>query len=278
VKAHNFLNLSETITINTMKKYFLLLTILFSSSLFSQLITYTSVRLDEGQNEDYIKIEDFWSKIHESTIAQDLATGWMIWEVIKEEGDEKASSRPDFLIMNFYKDSIQKNKPRNFYEIGRAAYPKLSKKKFDKIWEGGPYGERNIYELERLDNTNWIFGELEIGTVIQFNAFKQLDDSYERYEMEFYKKWHEKGILNGARKWWEFNKILSRNLNTVTSLEDEPTHITIDIYGREIPEAEWEDAWGTPTFMDQMMWNNGSKTREMLDQANLKLVMYRSAN
>ena len=35
----------------------------------------------------------------------------MIWEVIKEEGDEKASSRPDFLIMNFYKDSIQKNKP-----------------------------------------------------------------------------------------------------------------------------------------------------------------------
>ena len=40
------------------------------------------------------------------------------------------------------------------------------------------------------------------------------------------------GILNGARKWWEFNKILSRNLNTVTSLEDEPTHI-IDIYGRD---------------------------------------------
>lgn len=261
-----------------MKKYFLLLTILFSSSLFSQLITYTSVRLDEGQNEDYVKIEDFWSKIHEATIAQDLATGWMIWEVIKEEGDEKASSRPDFLIMNFYKDSIQKNKPRNFYEIGRAAYPKLSKKKFDKIWEGGPYGERNIYELERLDNTNWIFGELELGTVIQFNAFKQLDDSYERYEMEFYKKWHEKGILNGARKWWEFNKIISRNLNTVTSLEDEPTHITIDIFGRDIPEDEWEDAWGTPTFTDQMMWNNGSKTREMLDQANLKLIMYRFAN
>ena len=96
--------------------------------------------------------------------------------------------------------------------------------------------------------------------------------------MEFYKKWHEKGILNGARKWWEFNKIISRNLNTVTSLEDEPTHITIDIYGRDIPEDEWEDAWGTPTFTDQMMWNNGSKTREMLDQANLKLVMYRFAN
>ena len=82
--------------------------------------------------------------------------------------------------------------------------------------------------------------------------------------MEFYKKWHEKGILNGSRKWWEFNKILSLNLNTVTSLEDEPTHITIDINGREIPEDELEDAWGTPTFTDQMMWNNGSKIQFVL--------------
>ena len=177
-----------------MKKYFLLLTILFSSSLFSQLITYTSVRLDEGQNEDYVKIEDFWSKIHEATIAQDLATGWMIWEVIKEEGDEKAASRPDFLIMDFFQDSVQLNKAKeaNFYEIGRSAYPKLSKKKFDKIWEGGPYGDRNNYQLVRLDNTTWIFGDLELGSVIQLNVFKQLDESYERYEMEFYKKWHNK--------------------------------------------------------------------------------------
>ena len=72
-----------------MKKYFLLLTILFSSSLFSQLITYTSVRLDEGQNEDYVKIEDFWSKIHEATIAQDLATGWMIWKLLKKKEMKK---------------------------------------------------------------------------------------------------------------------------------------------------------------------------------------------
>ena len=127
----------------------------------------------------------------------------------------------------------------------------------------------------RLDNTTWIFGDLELGSVIQLNVFKQLDESYERYEMEFYKKWHNKGILNGARKWWEFNKILSSKINTESSLDDTPTHVTIDMMGREIPEEEWEEAWGTPTFADQMMWNNGAATREILDQSNLKLVMYR---
>lgn len=45
--------------------------------------------------------------------------------------------------------------------------------------------------------------------------------------------------------------------------------------GKEIPEEEAEKAWGTPTFSDRMMWNNGSKTREMVNQVNLKLVMYR---
>ena len=83
-----------------------------------------------------------------------------------------------------------------------------------------------------IDNTRWIFGEVEIGTVATLNAFKQLEDTYEQYEMEFYKKWHNKGILNGARKWWELNKILSSSENG----NKEITHVTLDIMGREIPE------------------------------------------
>mgnify|MGYP001317874544 FL=1 len=123
-----------------MKKIITLFTLLITLASYSQLINYTSVRLDEGQNDAYVELETFWSKINEKAIENDLKTGWMIWEVIKEEGDEKAASRPDFLIMDFFQDSVQLNKAKeaNFYEIGRSAYPKLSKKKFDKIWEGGP--------------------------------------------------------------------------------------------------------------------------------------------
>ena len=49
-----------------------------------------------------------------------------------------------------------------------------------------------------------------------------------------------------------------------------------ELYGfAEESEEEAEEAWGNPTFADRMMWNNGSKTREMINQVNLKLVMYR---
>ncbi len=254
-----------------MKKINLLLALLFSVITYSQMITYSSVRLDEGQNDAYLEFEKFWSKIHQQAIKDGLETGWMIWEVIPMEGDENTADKPDFLIMNFYQDSIQQNKEVDFYKLGRSVHSKLSQKKFDKTWEAGPYGTRNLYQLERLDNTTWIFGELEVGTVVQLNAFKQTDENYEQYEMEFYKNWHNKGILNGSRKWWEFNKVLSSSENG----NKEITHITIDMMGREIPEDESEKAWGTPSFTDRMMSQNGSKTREMINQVNLKLIMYR---
>ncbi|MDB9994822.1 hypothetical protein OAD95_01615 [Flavobacteriaceae bacterium] len=47
-----------------MKKINLLITLLFSVITYSQMITYTSVRLDDGQNDAYVDVEKFWSKIH----------------------------------------------------------------------------------------------------------------------------------------------------------------------------------------------------------------------
>ena len=254
-----------------MKKINLIIALLLSAITYSQMINYTSVRLEDGQDDAYIEYEKFWSKIHEKAIEDGHETGWMIWEVIPIEGDENAENQPDFLIMNFFKDSIQQNKNVNYYEIGRSVYNKMSKKKFDKVWEAGPFGTRNFYQLERLDNTTWLFGDPEIGTILRLNAFKQLDDTYEQYEMEFYKKWHNKGILNGSRKWWEFNRVLNSSENGNKDI----THVTLDMDGREIPEEEAQEAWGKPSFTDRMMWNNGSKTREMINQVNLKLVMYR---
>jgi len=254
-----------------MKKINLLITLLFTAITYSQMITYTSVRLEEGQNDAYIDVEKFWSKIHEQAIEEDFETGWMIWKVVPLEGDENAANQPDFLIMNFYQDSVQMNKGVDFYKLGRSVYSKLSKKKFDKIWEAGPYGTRNFYQLERLDNTTWLFGDLEIGTTLTLNAFKQTDENYEQYEMDFYKKWHNKRILNGSRKWWELNRVLSSSENG----NKEITHVTLDMMGKELSESEREEFWKEVTFTDRMMWTNGAKTREMINQVNLELVMYR---
>ena len=183
-----------------MKKFITLFTLLFTTITFAQLITHSTVRLDEADHEGYLELENFWSKIHEQAISDDMAMFWAVWKVVKTE--ETPEDYPDFIIMNGWKDSIQMNKmmSNNWYEYGRKVYPKLSKRNFDKKWNL-PFGTRNNYNYERIDNTVFI-GQIEPGMTVQLNDFKQIDENYEKYETEFYKTWHEKGILNESRRWW----------------------------------------------------------------------------
>ena len=51
--------------------------------------------------------------------------------------------------------------------------------------------------------------------------------------------------------------------------------VTLDMMGKELSDSEREKFWNEVTFTDRMMWSNGAKTREMINQVNLKLVMYR---
>ena len=178
--------------------------------------------------------------------------------------------------MNFYKDSLQKSKftNLNFKDYAKKVYKgKLSKSKFEKKWNL-PMGKRNFYELERLDNTYW-HGELKTGMKISMNVFKSLNEDYEDYEMKFFKKWHEKNILDGSRKWWEFNKVLSSNLNTESSTDGTPTHSTIGVFDREQTQEEIDEFWNNLTFEDRMMIKNGLASRESMGIYRLKLVMFK---
>ena len=258
-----------------MKKIISTLIFIFSISLsFSQLISHTSVRVNDDERDGYIELEKFWSKIHKQAIEDGYSQRWMIWEFIYAD-DKDAEGKPDFLIMNFYKDSLQKAKSANLnvWDYAKNVYKgKLSKSKFEKKWNL-PAGKRNFYELERLDNTYW-HGKIEEGMEITLNAFKALNEDYEDYEMKFFKKWHEKNILNGSRKWWEFNKIITSNLTTDSSTDGTPTHATIDMSGREQSQDERDEFWNGLTFQDRMMIKNGSASRELLGRYRLKLLMF----
>ena len=96
-----------------MKKFNL--TILFTFYLtfsFAQLITHMSVRVDDNERQGYLELENFWSEIHEQAIKDGLSQRWMVWEFTYED-EEASKGKPDFLVMNFYKDSIQKSKTAN---------------------------------------------------------------------------------------------------------------------------------------------------------------------
>ncbi|MBL6649118.1 MAG: hypothetical protein ISP56_02510 [Flavobacteriaceae bacterium] len=255
-----------------MKNYLNLFTLFFTSFVFSQAqITYTSVRLADATESSYLELEEFWAEIHENLIKDDYASFWAIWKV---EQDSEKENQSDYLIMNIWKDSIQKAKSMqlDLKEYAMNVYKgKLSKSKFNKKWDiiSKIGSERRQYHMVRIDNT--IFnGKIENGMKIQINAFKALNDEYEQYETEFYKKWHEKGILNGSRKWWEINRVVG------SSEENYPSHVTVDIYGKELSEEEQQEFWKEVTFTDRMMWQNGVKTRELLGQEILELVYYRN--
>ena len=140
-----------------MKKYILSTLFVLSISIsFSQLITHTSVRVDDSERESYLELEEFWSKIHEQAIKDEYSDGWMLWEFTYKDAEE-AKGKPDFLIMNFHKDSVQRQKGYSIdiKEYARKIHSNLSKRNFEKKWNL-PRGERNNYRLIRLDNTNWI--------------------------------------------------------------------------------------------------------------------------
>ena len=246
-----------------------------SISFSQQLISHSSVRVDDNERQGYLELEDFWSSVHEQAIIDGYAQGWMVWEFLYDN-KEDGKGKPDFLIMNFYKDSLQKSKLNNinWKDYAKKVYKgKLSKSKFEKKWNL-PMGKRNFYELERLDNTYW-HGELKTGMKISMNVFKSLNEDYEDYEMKFFKKWHEKNILDGSRKWWEFNKVLSSNLNTESSTDGTPTHSTIGVFDREQTQEEIDEFWNNLTFEDRMMIKNGLASRESMGIYRLKLVMFK---
>ena len=116
----------------------------------------------------YLELEEFWSLVHEQAIKDGYAQRWMVWEFLQNEGED-SEGNPDYLIMNFYKDSLQKLKGSNinWKDYAKKVYKgKLSKSKFEKKWNL-PTGKRNFYELERLDNTYW-HGELKAGMEISY--------------------------------------------------------------------------------------------------------------
>jgi len=63
-----------------MKKINLIIALLLSAITYSQMINYTSVRLEDGQDDAYIEYEKFWSKIHEKENVE---------QITKEEGGYK---------------------------------------------------------------------------------------------------------------------------------------------------------------------------------------------
>ena len=237
-----------------------ILSILFILSLtvsFSQLVSYEVIWVKEGMDESYLEVEDFWSKTKEQAIADGHQNFWVVFKLDKDLENQDDQMKPDYIVMNGYKDSIQMSNNVNWKELAMKVYKKeLSKKKFEKKWSLGweVRKETRNFLVERLDNTDWT--ELKDGKQPKFffNGFKALNDDYEGYEMKFFKQSHQKQVEDGIRSWWEFNRVISRSDNA----NQEVTHFTMDVLDKDYN-------WSSPenqSFVDQMMFKNGIASRD----------------
>ena len=257
------INLNNLNKLNFKKKYIMkkqILSIIFILSLtisFSQLVSYEAIWVKDSMDESYVEVEDFWSKIKEQAIADDSQDFWIVFKLEKDPENSDHKMKPDYIVMNGYKDSIQRSKSVNWQELGKKVYKKeLSKKKFETKWTLGSQvrKETRRFLVERLDNSVW--SPLAEGkeVLFLFNGFKALNDDYENFEMKFFKENHKKQIEAGSRAWWEFNKVLNRSENA----NQEITHFTIDAIDKNY---QWSND-GEPSFTQQMMGKYGVASRE----------------
>ena len=63
-----------------MKKYLLIITFFLGLSVNGQYALMSAVDLNDGAEDDYLKLEKFWSAVHEEAIDQELQTGWSVWK------------------------------------------------------------------------------------------------------------------------------------------------------------------------------------------------------
>ncbi|MAV04269.1 MAG: hypothetical protein CMC31_01230 [Flavobacteriaceae bacterium] len=229
---------------------------------FSQLISYEAIWLKDGMEDSYVEVEEFWSLIKEQAISDDTQNFWVVSKVLNDDED---SNKPDYIVMNGYKDSLQMNKGVNWEELAKKVYKnKLSKSKFKKKWDLGMNvrKETKTFLVERLDNTTWT--EIE-GGVLLFNGFQALNDDYEDYEMKFFKNMHEKNISDGSMGWWEFNRVIKRSNNA----NQDVTHFTMDV--RDLNQTNELDL----SFSEQMLVKHGVESRKRIIGDTLQTILFK---
>ena len=89
----------------------------FSFSLNAQYAVMSAVDLNDGAEEDYLKLEKFWSGIHQEAINQGLQSGWAVWKRTPQEGDEPGNN--EYLIFNLYNSMEQLEKGYNAAELAK---------------------------------------------------------------------------------------------------------------------------------------------------------------
>ena len=230
-----------------MKKILLLLTVLFSFSVNAQYAVMWAIDLNDGAEDDYVKLEEFYSEIHKEALKQGLRSGWSVWKRTPQEGDE-ANAAEYIIFDNFSSKEQMEGNGADNAELAQIAYKgKMSKRAITKMLEKtGSYSrERRTYMLEAVDFTTLGGGNVRPGDKATINLMTKKTDDFESYESEIWKPIAEKNILSGRLRQWVLAKVTDRSENAWQDF----THFAwnlqgnLDIKGPDLSGFIWDKLW-----------------------------------
>ena len=90
-----------------MKKFILLLTLIFTTTVNSQYVILSAISLNDGAEADYLKLEEFFNPIHDAAIEAGIQNGQTLYKVTSESDSENA---PDYVILTNFSSKEQLDK------------------------------------------------------------------------------------------------------------------------------------------------------------------------
>ena len=214
--------INKTIKTITMKQLLLTFLITFTFSLNAQYAVMYAVDLNEGAEEDYLKLEAFWSEIHKEAIKQGSQNGWSVWKRTPKETDE--ANAPEYIIFDGFESEEKMNAGYNGTELAFQTYKgKMSRRSIQRMLDqtGSESKERRTYQLKGVAATILAGGDIKKGDKMSVNFMNKKTDDFENYETQVWKPVAEKNILSGEEL--TLNYIINKLDNPLWEFEYEVT-------------------------------------------------------
>ena len=246
-----------------MKQFILTLLLVFSFSLNAQYVIMTAVDLNEGAEQDYLKLEEFYSEIHKEAVKQGLRSGQSVWKRTPKEGDE--DSAPEYFIFDNFSSMEQMQNQINYQELAEKVYKgKMSRRSIQRMLNTDSTAkDRRGYVLEAVDFTILAGGSVKPGDKATINLMNKKTEDFEKYESEVWKPVAEKNILNGNLRQWAIVKLIDKSDNAY----DGWSHMAWNLRGDN--PGEWDGPTG---FKWNKLWEGIESSRDMTDATELTCV------
>ncbi len=232
------------------------------------LFEFMHVKADNGS--DYWSVEEFWSGIHKQRVADKSIIGWDLWS-LTPSGTEQGSQYLTVTVFASLKEMLQAISSLDVMAYAKKAYPTKTEKDFTAMMTKTTKSRDMAHQVlfRTVDQTKDNF-KMKVGTIITIDIMKQLDDSYEKFESEIFKPWHQQMVDSGKKGHWELDQAI-----LPAGSEAYGSHITVSMYNNMAQLAEFMEGSGGAEMdmMTTLSVKEGLKTRDWKEVKIGKLEM-----